>query len=94
MAADEIRAELDKLGVRQVAPGLAEVAITLAESLDAIPIGDAPTARAVVARELHALMVRLRALAPVQEQGDSVDDIARQREKRRADARERAAGGE
>ncbi|MFG2747210.1 hypothetical protein ACGFY0_45145 [Streptomyces chartreusis] len=90
MAADEIRAEIDKLGVRAVAPGLAQVAITLAESLDSIPVGDSPTARAVVARELHALMVRLRALAPVQEQGDTVDDIAHQREKRRAEAKRKS----
>ncbi|MDT9689397.1 hypothetical protein Q5762_13835 [Streptomyces sp. P9(2023)] len=87
MAAAEIRAELDKLGVRAVAPGLAEVAISLAESLDSIPVGDAPTARAVVARELHALMIRLRALAPVQEQGDSVDEFTREREARRAEVK-------
>ncbi|MFD7978882.1 hypothetical protein [Streptomyces sp. NPDC059071] len=84
MAAEEIRAELDNLGVNQVAPGLAEVAITLAESLDAIPIGKAPTARAVVARELHALMVRLRGLAPVKSEGDALDGILGDRDDRRA----------
>jgi hypothetical protein len=90
MAADEIRAELDNLGVSQVAPGLAEIAVTLAESLDAIPVGEAPTARAVVARELHALMVRLRGLAPVKSEGDAVDDISRKREERRAEAQRKS----
>ncbi|MFE5630614.1 hypothetical protein [Streptomyces sp. NPDC056543] len=75
-----------------VAPGLAATALKLARALDRIDDGDSPTAQAHVADKLHALLVRLRALAPVKEEGDSVDDIARQREKRRAEARERAAG--
>ncbi|WP_282695605.1 hypothetical protein [Streptomyces sp. CC208A] len=75
-----------------VSPGLAASAVKLAEALDALGPGDAPTAQAVLVDKLHAVMVRLRSLAPVQEEGDSVDDIARQREKRRAEARERAAG--
>ncbi|MER7814073.1 hypothetical protein [Streptomyces sp. NPDC096153] len=91
MIADEIRAELDELGVVSVSPGLAAVAVSLAEDLDAIPAGDSPTSKAVVADKLTALMVKLRALAPVKEEGDAVDDISRQREKRRAEAA-RAAG--
>ena len=83
MVADEIRAELDKLHVRDVAPGLAQVAVTLAESLDSIPVCDAPTSRAVVARELHAVMVRLRGMAPAAEEGDALDDLAARRAARR-----------
>jgi hypothetical protein len=89
--ADSVRAELDILAVTSTSPGLAAAAVKLAEAMDALQPGDAPTAQAVLADKLHALLVRLRALAPVQEEGDSVDDIARQREKRRAEARERAA---
>ncbi|MEU6702545.1 hypothetical protein [Streptomyces wuyuanensis] len=93
MIADEIRIELDELGVTSVAPGLAAVAVSLAQSLDAVPVDQSPSARALVADKLTALMVKLRALAPVKEEGDAVDDIARQREKRRAAAREQAADG-
>ncbi|WP_426404227.1 hypothetical protein ACN9M0_24820 [Streptomyces sp. R-07] len=69
-------------------PGLAAVALKLARALDQIPDGDSPTAQAHVADKLHALMVRLRALAPVQEQGDSVDEFTRERERRRADVQQ------
>ncbi|MEU9946918.1 hypothetical protein [Streptomyces sp. NPDC047939] len=91
MIADEVRSELDKLGVTSTSPGLVAVAIRLAEALDKIPADDAPTSQAVVADKLATILARLRVLAPVQEEGDSVNDIARQREKRRADAA-RAAG--
>lgn len=93
MIADAIRAELDILAVTSTSPGLAASAIKLAEALDALNPGDAPTAQAVLVDKLHALMVRLRNLAPVQEQGDDVDDITRQREKRQAEVRKQAAGG-
>lgn len=92
MIAEAVATELDILGVTSTSPGLAAVALKLARALDALEPGDAPTSQAVVADKLHAVMVRLRALAPVQEKGDSVDDIAQQREKRRAEARQRAAG--
>lgn len=88
MVEDQIREELDKLGVTSVAPGLAEVAVKLARALDQIADGDSPTAQAHVADKLHALMIRLRNLAPVQEQGDSVDEFTREREKRRADVQQ------
>ncbi|MFD9225342.1 hypothetical protein ACFWDI_36280 [Streptomyces sp. NPDC060064] len=81
--ADEIRDEIDQLGAAKSTPGLAAVAIRLAQALDAIPIDEAPTSQAVVADKLTAAMTKLRALAPVKEEGDAVHDIARQREKRR-----------
>lgn len=80
MAADQIRAELDLLGAASVSPGLAALAIELAETFDDT---DAATSRAVVARELNATMKILRALAPVGEEGDAVDDLAARRAKRR-----------
>lgn len=92
MIANAVRAELDQLGVICVSPGLAAVAISLAEALDEIPAGDAPTSKAVVADKLTTVMTKLRALAPAKEEGDAVDDIARQREKRRADARQQQSG--
>ncbi|WP_406004421.1 hypothetical protein [Streptomyces sp. NBC_00987] len=84
MIVDEVRDELDKLGVTGISPGLAAVALKLAAALDALESSDAPTSQAVVADKLTTLMVRLRALAPVQEEGDGVDDIGRKREERRA----------
>lgn len=89
MIADDVRAEVEALNGQTVAPGLASLAIGLAESFDN---ADAPTAQAAVAAQLQSALGKLRALAPVKAEGDSVDDIARQREKRRAEARERAAG--
>ncbi|WP_240981010.1 hypothetical protein [Streptomyces sp. Z423-1] len=87
---DAINAEINQLGIEPVSPGLAELATSLARSVDE---ADAPTARAVAARELRAVMADLRKLAPVQSKGDAVDDIAEQRAKRRAAARERVADG-
>lgn len=93
MVAREIRAEIKQLGAAETAPGLAAVAVRLARALDAIPVTDAPTAQAVVADKLAATMTKLRAIAPVQSKGDAVDDVAEQRDKRRAQARERVQGG-
>ncbi|MEU1302798.1 hypothetical protein [Streptomyces shenzhenensis] len=87
---DKIAEEISQLRSDETAPGLAQVAIRLARSMDE----DAgPTALANAATALRAVMVELRKLAPVGEEGDSVDDIAAQRAKRRAAAREQAAGG-
>ncbi|MFJ8871082.1 hypothetical protein ACIRD6_35685 [Streptomyces sp. NPDC102473] len=86
MVADDVREELDDLGVTSVSPGLCAVALKLAAALDALESGDAPTSQAVVADKLATILARLRTLAPVQEEGDSVDDITRQRDKRRAEA--------
>jgi hypothetical protein len=69
---------------------MAAVALELAKAIDD---SDAPTAKAVAARELRSIMSDLRKLAPVGEKGDTVDDIAEQREKRRDEARKLAAGG-
>ncbi|MFB7548585.1 hypothetical protein [Streptomyces sp. NPDC056154] len=76
-----------------ISPGLVAVALKLATALDALESGDAPTSQAVVADKLATILARLRALAPVQEEGDAVDDISRQREKRRADAQQRQQSG-
>lgn len=76
MVADEIRAEIEQLGVASVAPGQAALAETLARTFDET---DAPTSRAVVARELSAVMKTLRALAPPEVKGDVVDELASRR---------------
>jgi hypothetical protein len=88
--ADKIAAELDDLHAEETSPGMAAVARDLAKAIDET---DAPTAKAVAARELRSIMADLRRLAPVEAKGDTVDDIAQQRAKRRAAAREQAAGG-
>lgn len=80
----QIRDEIDQLKVTATAPGLAAVALALAESIDGTT---AATSIAQAARELRAVMADLRKLAPVDAEGDAVDDISRQREKRRAEAR-------
>ncbi|MFK0151190.1 hypothetical protein ACIQVK_03795 [Streptomyces sp. NPDC090493] len=90
MVTDKIKQEIRDLRADENAPGLAQVAIALAESLDE-PGG--PTGKANAARELRAVMNDLRKLAPIAEEGDTVDDIAQQRAKRQAAAREQAAGG-
>lgn len=87
--ADEVAAELEDLHAAETSPGMAAVALDLAKAIDET---DAPTAKAVAARELRSIMADLRKLAPVGEEEDAVNDIARQREKRRADARRSADG--
>ena len=87
---DEIEAELDLLRCAETAPGLSEVALSLAEAIDK---NDSATGRANAAQALRAVMTDLRKYAPVEAKGDAVDDIAEQRAKRRAAAREQAAGG-
>lgn len=87
--ADKIAHELEDLHADETSPGMAAVALDLAKAIDGT---DAPTAKAVAARELRSVMADLRRLAPVGEKGDTVDDIAEQRKKRRAAAREQASG--
>jgi hypothetical protein len=87
--ADEIAAELEDLHANETSPGMAAVALDLATAIDGT---DAPTAKAVAARELRSIMADLRKLAPVESKGDTVDDIAEQRAKRRAAARDQASG--
>lgn len=86
---DAVRQEIEALGGEETAPGLAAAALNLARHQDET---DAPTAAATVARDLRAILLDLRKLAPVQSKGDAVDDIAAQRERRRADARKRRSG--
>jgi len=88
---DKITQELEQLCVAETAPGLAQLAIALAQSIDE-PGG--PTGKANAARELRQVMADLRKLAPVAEEGDSVDDIARNRAERRARLRAVPAAGE
>ncbi|MEU5077093.1 hypothetical protein AB0G76_36925 [Streptomyces asoensis] len=88
---DAINAEIEKLRVEDVAPGLAELATSLARSVDE---ADAPTAKAVAARELRVLMSDLRKLAPVGEEGDGVDGIIGGRAERKSKLRAVPASGE
>ncbi|MFD6375360.1 hypothetical protein ACFWFS_00340 [Streptomyces albidoflavus] len=77
---DATRDELIKLRSEEMAPGLAQLAISLARAIDE---AEAPTAKAAVARELRGVMADVRKLAPVEEEGDALDDLARRREARR-----------
>jgi hypothetical protein len=87
---DKITHELEDLHADETSPGMAAVALDLAKAIDGT---DVPTAKAAVADKLRSIMADLRRLAPVGEKGDAVDDLNRQREKRREEARKRAAGG-
>lgn len=78
--ADKIRDEIDQLRAAELSPGMAAVAIALAEKFDAT---EAPTSAAVVARELAGVMKTLRANAPAGEEGDVLDDLAARRAARR-----------
>ncbi|MFI8294448.1 hypothetical protein ACIGCZ_00725 [Streptomyces nigra] len=87
--AEEIIAELEQLHAVETSPGMAAVALDLAKAIDGTEV---PGAKARAAHELRSIMADLRRLAPVESKGDAVDDIAEQRAKRRAAARERASG--
>lgn len=80
MTLEEVQAEIEHLGVAEVAPGLVAVAESLALTLQET---DAPTSRAVVARELRATLLELRKVAPVKAEGDALDELTRKREARR-----------
>lgn len=88
--ADAIATELDDLHAEETSPGMAAVALDLAKAIDGT---DVPGAKAAAAHQLRSIMSDLRRLAPAEVKGDAVDDIAEQRAKRRAAAREQAAGG-
>jgi hypothetical protein len=81
MTLDEVQAEIEHLRVAEVAPGLAAVAVSLAQALQE---AEAPTSKAVVARELRATLLELRKVAPVESEGDALDELTRKREARRA----------
>ncbi|MFD5033639.1 hypothetical protein ACFWM0_25010 [Streptomyces sp. NPDC058405] len=87
--ADAIHDELDQMGAFDASPGMAAVAYDLAVAFDSA--SDAPTSKAVVARELSAVMVKLRALATPAGKGGALDELNRRREERLAQRRERAA---
>lgn len=81
MTRSQVQAEIDLLGVEPLAPGLVAVALDLAAAIDE---SDAPTAKAVAAREVRAIMLELRRLAPVKSEGDALDGILGERDDRRA----------
>jgi hypothetical protein len=85
---ESVRREIGELDGEATAPGLAAAALKLAQHLDET---DAPTAAAVVSRDLRALLLDLRKLAPVKSEGDGVDDLSAQREERRKRAARLAA---
>ena len=87
--ADKIAQELDALHADDTSPGMAAVALDLAKAIDSTNV---PGAKAAAAHQLRSIMADLRRQAPVEVKGDSVDDIAEQRAKRRAAAREQASG--
>lgn len=87
---DKITQELEDLHADETSPGMAAVALDLAK---AIAGTDVPGIKAKTAHELRSIMADLRKLAPAETKGDAVDGVAQQREKRRAEARQRAAGG-
>jgi hypothetical protein len=73
------RAEIQELGVAEIAPGLSSLAIILAKHLDDC---DAPTSAAVVGRELRATLDKLRAVAPGRAKGDGLDELTARRNER------------
>lgn len=75
------RTEIQELGVAEIAPGLAALAIILARHLDGT---EAPTSAAVVGRELRATLDKLRLVAPGKAEGDGLDDLAARRAARRS----------
>lgn len=77
-------AEIDHLRVGDSAPGLAQLALTLAAVMDG---KDGATAKANAGRELRAVLEGLRKVAPVAEQNDAVDQLSQRREARRVTAR-------
>lgn len=78
---DAITSEINTLRVGDLAPGLAELAASLARAVDE---DGGPTAKANAARELRAVMADLRKLAPVAVEEDGVIQLAKKREARRA----------
>jgi hypothetical protein len=85
-----IKDEIASLNVDDRAPGMTALALSLARAVDSSAKN--PAAKAVAARELRAVMKELRDMDPIEEEGDAVDDIARQRQKRREEARRRRSG--
>ncbi|TXS20223.1 hypothetical protein EAO70_09390 [Streptomyces sp. adm13(2018)] len=81
------QAEIDHLRIGQSAPGLAQLALSLAAAVD--NPGNV-TAQANAARELRTVLEGLRKLAPVSLEMDAVDELAAKKAKRREDGLVRA----
>ncbi|MFJ1964889.1 hypothetical protein [Streptomyces massasporeus] len=81
---EAIEAELEQMRITDRAPGLAQLALTLARLMDG---EDGATAKANVGRELRAVMADLRKLAPVAAEADRVDELAKKRQDGRIRAR-------
>ncbi|WP_327655708.1 hypothetical protein [Streptomyces sp. NBC_00483] len=81
---DATAAEIDLLGVRDIAPGLAQLALTLAMIMDK---GGNATALANTGRELRTVMETLRKLAPPKVENDDVDQLLQEGVERRVRAR-------
>ncbi|MFB7421597.1 hypothetical protein ACFC1L_44430, partial [Streptomyces sp. NPDC056210] len=81
------QAEIEYLRVGDRAPGLAQLALSLAASVDSP--GNV-TAQANAARELRTVLEGLRKLAPVSVELDAVDELAAKKAKRRGDGLVRA----
>ncbi|MEV1020697.1 hypothetical protein [Streptomyces sp. NPDC050264] len=73
-------AEIAHLRVGDIAPGLAQLALTLAATMDE---GGGATAKANAGRELRAALDSLRKLAPVAVENDRVDELTKRRRRRR-----------
>jgi hypothetical protein len=71
--------EIARLRVGDLAPGLAQLALTIAASLDE---QGGQTAKANAARELRATLETLRKIAPVAAETDRVDELATRRDGR------------
>ncbi|MFF7200510.1 hypothetical protein [Streptomyces sp. NPDC008141] len=81
---EEVTREVDQLGTREISAGLTAVALDLAAAMDST---DAPTSKATVARELSAVMVKLRTLANPTAGRGTVDDLKRKRAQRQQRSR-------
>ncbi|AKN75376.1 hypothetical protein QR97_16755 [Streptomyces sp. PBH53] len=71
-----VQAEIERLKVGDLAPGLAQLALTLAAAVD--NPGNV-TAQSNAARELRTTLEELRRLAPPAQDMDRVDDLAKKR---------------
>jgi len=83
-------AEIDHLRVRDLAPGLAQLALSLAAAVD--NPGNV-TAQSNAARELRTVLEGLRKLAPVAESKDWVDELGSKRDQKREGGLVRARRG-
>jgi hypothetical protein len=82
--ADEVEAEIERLRVASIAPGLTQLARKLAEGIDG---AENLSAIAKGSTELRAALTELRKLAPVAAEVDRVDELAKKREDGRIRAR-------